>query len=65
MSKSKPYSMDQQETAKDNIKYFVTPVTTAEVESGKKISRYDSFDIHSKAYKRSSVRISTKTYTIK
>ena len=65
MSNSKPFSMVQQETAKNDIKYFLTPKTSTEIESGKEISRYDSFDMHSKAYERSSTRIITKTYTIK
>jgi len=58
-------SITQQETSKDASKYFITPNTSVERETHKPISRYDSFDNHSKAYEKGGARITVKKYIIK
>jgi hypothetical protein len=54
----------QQETSKDAINYFVTPNTSVEAETHKPISRYESFDPHSKTYERRGIRVTVKRYKV-
>lgn len=59
------FSIVQQETAKDNSGYIMTPSTSIEVKGSQKISRYDTFDKHSKAYEKTNTKITVKKYVIK